>query len=73
MSSDLTRKEQLMFVNEVGKPELPVFTNPTDNKDYVFGPGTKIPDGLVKKAGKKTKKNKRKSKKRSFLKSRKVR
>lgn len=73
MSGDLTRKEQSMFVKKVGKPDEPVYIDPQDNQEVIIAPGTKVPKNLIKAGKRKTRKNKRQTKKRSLLKLRKVR
>lgn len=73
MSSDLTFDEQSMFTKKVGKPDEPVFIDPKDGREVIVGPGSKVPKILVKREKRKTKKAKRSVKKRSLLKSRKVR
>lgn len=52
MSSDLTREEQRMFADKVGKPKDPVFVDPLDNQEVVLNPGGKVPNRFVKKGGK---------------------
>lgn len=74
MSRDLTPNEQAMFTKKVGKPEDPVFIDPKDGQEVIVAPGSKVPSNLIKAGKRKTKKSKRHlSKKRSLLKSRKVR
>lgn len=73
MSSDLTRREQAMFAEDTQELQLPIYKTPEGTK-VVVNPGSKPPPNTMKLAGKrKTKKNKRKTKKRSLLKLRKVR
>jgi hypothetical protein len=73
MSGDLTSKEQAMFAEDTQEMKLPVYTTPEGDK-IVVNPGSKVPSTAKKVAGRrKTKKGKRHSKKRSLLKSRKVR
>lgn len=72
MSSDLTREEQSEFTDKVGKPKEPIYMNPKTGQEYVIT--GKVPDTLVKKGGRKTKKSKaKKYKKRLSLKFRKIR
>ena len=73
MSSDLTRTEQSMFTKKVGQPDDPVYIDPKDGQEVVLSPGSKVPKTLIKAGKRKTKKSKRQIKKRSLLKSRKVR
>jgi hypothetical protein len=72
MSSDLTFDEQSMFTKKVGKPDEPVYIDPKDGQRVVIGPGSKVPKTLIK-AGKRKTIKKKHQKKRSLLKSRKVR
>ena len=73
MSGDLTSKEQAVFAEDKQEMKLPVFKTPEGTK-VVVNPGSKIPTDVTKVAGRrKTKKSKRHVKKRSLLKSRKVR
>ncbi len=73
MSGDLTSKEQAMFADDTQERKLPIYKTPEGTK-VVVNPGSKVPSTLIKAGGKrKTTKNKRRSKKRSLLKSRKVR
>jgi hypothetical protein len=73
MSSDMTSKEQAVFAEDAQEMKLPVYKTPEGTK-VVVNPGSKVPPTVTKVAGKrKTKKSKRQSKKRSLLKSRKVR
>lgn len=73
MSSDMTSKEQAVFAEDTQEMKLPVYKTPEGTK-VVVNPGSKAPSTATKVAGKrKTKKSKRQSKKRSLLKSRKVR
>jgi hypothetical protein len=73
MSGDLTSKEQSMFAEDTQELNLPIYKTPEGTK-IVVNPGSKAPSSSTKIAGKrKTKKNKGRSKKRSLLKSRKVR
>lgn len=55
------------------EPDGPAYVNPKTGERILLRPDQEIPEGFVKKGGRKTRKLKRKSKKRSFLKSRKVR
>ena len=70
MSSDLTSKEQSVFAEDKQEMKLPVYKTPEGTK-VVVNPGSKIPSSSTKVAGKR--KTKRRAKKRSLLKSRKVR
>lgn len=73
MSSDLTSKEQATFAEDKQEMKLPIYTTPEGTK-VVVNPGSKVPKTVTKIAGRrKTKKVKQRSKKRSLLKSRKVR
>jgi hypothetical protein len=73
MSGDLTSKEQSMFADSKQDGKLPIYKTP-DGETMVVNPGSKVPSGLIKVgARRKTKKSKRRGKKRSLLKSRKVR
>lgn len=73
MSSDMTSKEQSAFAEDTQEIKLPVYKTPEGTK-IVVNPGSKVPPTATKVAGKrKTKKMKQRSKKRSLLKSRKVR
>lgn len=73
MSGDLTSKEQAVFAEDKQEMKLPVFKTPEGTK-VVVNPGSKVPETATKVAGKrKTKKVKHHAKKRSLLKSRKVR
>lgn len=55
------------------EPDGIAYTNPKTGEKIVLRPDQNIPEGFVKKGGRKTRKTKRKSKKRSMLKFRKVR
>jgi len=73
MSRDLTREEQSMFAEDIQEMKLPIYTTQEGDK-LIVNPGSKAPTGVKKTAGRrKTKKGKYRSKKRSLLKSRKVR
>ena len=73
MSGDLTSKEQAMFAEDSQEVKLPIYKTPEGTK-VVVNPGSKVPSTLTKVGAKrKTKKGKRQVKKRSLLKSRKVR
>ena len=73
MSSDMTRKEQAMFAEDAQEAKLPIYKTPEGTK-IVVNPGSKAPSTAIKMAGKRQlKKTKRRSKKRSLLKSRKIR
>jgi hypothetical protein len=73
MSGDLTSKEQAMFAEDIQELKLPIYKT-EDGQKVLVNPGSKAPPKTTKIAGKrKTKKSKSRSKKRSLLKSRKVR
>lgn len=72
MSGDLTRREQSMFAEDTQELQLPIYKTPEGTK-VVVNPGSKVPSTLIKAGKRKTKKLKRRSKKRSLLKSRKIR
>ena len=72
MSGDLTRREQSMFAEDTQELRLPIYKTPEGTK-VVVNPGSKVPSTLIKAGKRKTKKLKRRSKKRSLLKSRKIR
>ena len=73
MSGDLTRKEQSMFAEDTQKLKLPIYKTP-EGATVIVNPGSKFPSTLAKvDVKRKTKKGKRQAKKRSLLKSRKVR
>lgn len=73
MSGDLTSSEQSMFAEDTQEMKLPVYKTPEGDK-IIVNPGSKAPSTSKKVAGRrKTKKAKRQTKKRSLLKSRKVR
>lgn len=73
MSSDLTRNEQAVFAEDTQEMKLPIYKTPEGTK-VVVNPGSTVPKNDRKLAGKrKTKKVKRHAKRRSLLKSRKVR
>jgi len=55
------------------EPDGQVYTNPKTGERLILRPDQSIPEGFVKKGGRKTRKAKRRSKKRSLLKSRKIR
>jgi hypothetical protein len=54
-------------------PDGPTYINPNTGEKVILAPGQDVPEGFVKKGGRKTRKSKRKPKKRSPLKSRKIR
>ncbi len=62
-------KEKSAYV----EPDGPSYINPKTGEKVILSPGQEVPDGFVKKGGRKTRKSKRRSKKRSLLKSRKIR
>lgn len=62
-------KEKSAYV----EPDGLSYTNPKTGEKLLLRSDQEIPEGFVKKGGRKTRKSKRKGKKRSFLKSRKVR
>jgi hypothetical protein len=73
MSSDLTREEQSAFAEDKQEMKLPIYNTP-DGTKIVVNSGSKVPPTATKIGGRrKTKKSKRRSKKRSLLKSRKIR
>ena len=74
MSSDMTRKEQSEFADDEQESNLPIYRGPNGTK-VILNSGSNVPSGLMKVGAKrKTKKSKRRvHKKRSLLKSRKVR
>ena len=55
------------------EPDGIAYTNPKTGEKIIVRTDQEVPEGFVKKGGRKTRKLKRKSKKRSFLKSRKIR
>jgi hypothetical protein len=55
------------------EPDGIAYTNPKTGEKILVRSDQDIPEGFVKKGGRKTRKLKRKSKKRSLLKSRKIR
>jgi hypothetical protein len=55
------------------EPDGPVYINPKSGERIILAPGQEVPEGFIKKGGRKTRKLKRKTKKRSMLKFRKVR
>lgn len=73
MSRTLTREEQKMFTNKIGVREQPVFIDPQDGQEVVINRGSVVPKKLTKAGRRMTKKSKRRVKRRSLLKSRKVR
>lgn len=62
-------KEKSSYV----EPDGITYTNPKTGEQIIVRPDQTIPEGFVKKGGRKTRRSKRKSKKRSALKLRKVR
>lgn len=62
-------KEKAAYV----EPEGLTYTNPKTGEKLLLRSDQDIPEGFVKKGGRKTRRSKRKSKKRSLLKLRKVR
>jgi len=73
MSSDMTFDEQSMFAKDSEELKLPIYET-SDGQKVLVNPGSKAPSNLIKVAGRrKTKKSKRRAKKRSLLKSRKIR
>jgi hypothetical protein len=62
-------KEKAMYA----EPDGITYTNPKTGETILLRPDQTIPEGFVKKGGRKTRRTKRKSKKRSALKLRKVR
>ncbi len=69
----MTRSEQSMFAEDTQELKLPIYKT-EDGQKAIVNPGSKVPPTLTKVAGRrKTKKNKRRAKKRSLLKSRKIR
>ena len=62
-------KEKAAYV----EPDGPSYINPKTGEKIILRPDQEIPEGFVKKGGRKTRKTKRKTKKRSLLKLRKVR
>lgn len=61
-------KEKSMYA----KPDGLTYTNPKTGETILVRVDQEIPEGFVKKGGRKTRRSKRKSKKRSALKLRKV-
>jgi hypothetical protein len=55
------------------EPDGLTYINPKTGEKILVRSDQEIPEGFVKRGGRKTRKLKRKSKKRSFLKSRKIR
>jgi hypothetical protein len=55
------------------EPDRPVYTNPKTGERLILRADQEVPEGFVKKGGRKTRKLKKRSKKRSLLKSRKIR
>lgn len=55
------------------EPDGPVYVNSKTGERILLSPGQDVPEGFVKKGGRKTRRSKRKSKKRSMLKLRKIR
>jgi hypothetical protein len=55
------------------EPDGLTYINPKTGEKILVRSDQEIPEGFVKRGGRKTRKSKRKSKKRSFLKSRKIR
>ena len=62
-------KEKAMYA----EPDGVSYTNPKTGEKILIRVDQEIPEGFVKKGGRKTRRSKRKSKKRSALKLRKVR
>jgi hypothetical protein len=55
------------------KPDGITYTNPKTGETILLRSDQEIPEGFIKKGGRKTRKSKRKSTKRSLLKLRKIR
>lgn len=55
------------------EPSGAVYTNPATGERIILRQDQEVPEGFVKKGGRKTRKSKRKTKKRSMLKLRKIR
>lgn len=55
------------------EPDELAYTNPKTGERLILRPDQEVPEGFVKKGGRKTRKAKKRSKKRSLLKSRKIR
>jgi hypothetical protein len=55
------------------EPYGSTYINPKTGEQIILRPDQEVPEGFVKKGGRRTRRNKRKSKKRSLLKLRKVR
>lgn len=62
-------KEKSAYVEPPGL----AYTNPKTGEKVLVQSNQEVPEGFVKKGGRKTRKSKRRGKKRSLLKSRKVR
>jgi hypothetical protein len=55
------------------EPDGIAYTNPKTGEKIILRNDQEVPEGFVKRGGRKTRKSKRKSKRRLFLKSRKIR
>lgn len=62
-------KEKSAYVEPPGL----TYTNPKSGENIILRSDQEVPEGFIKKGGRKTRKSKRRGKKRSLLKSRKVR